>query len=111
MLYTRTGDDGTSGLFGTSKRFSKDSSVYDALGTVDELNSLLGLCRAHPHRLNPDIGISHEIKKVQERLFIIQAELAGAKKSITKLQVEELEGTIDYIERLLRNPHAFVIPG
>ncbi len=113
MLYTRKGDDGTSGLLGTKKRFPKNSPVYDALGTLDELNSLLGVCRAcssSSHKKG-GIDIAHEIKNTQERLFIIQAELAGSSKSILYVHVEELERTIEKIEKLIENPHAFVIPG
>ena len=50
MLYTRKGDDGRSGLFGTTERFPKNSLVYEALGALDELNSLLGVCKAQAKR-------------------------------------------------------------
>jgi cob(I)alamin adenosyltransferase len=111
MLYTRKGDAGVSGLFGTKERFSKESSVYEALGTVDELNSLLGVCRACALGAAEDRAFFVEIEKVQERLFIIQAELAGAEKTIIQAYVDDIEGAIDRIEKLIQNPHAFVIPG
>lgn len=115
MLYTCKGDAGTSALLGTKKRFPKNSSVYEALGTLDELNSLLGLCRAASVRSQQkrkfNISISEEVLKSQQCLFIVQAELAGAQKSIDKTDVKEMERVIDTIEGLIENPHSFVIPG
>lgn len=111
MLYTRKGDDGTSGLFGSKVRLRKDSAVFEALGTLDELNSLLGVCRAGAEGVRGTIDISEKIKEAQERLFTIQAELAGAEKSITRERVDELEKTIDHIETSIEKPQSFVIPG
>jgi cob(I)alamin adenosyltransferase len=111
MLYTRKGDDGTSGLFGTKARFPKNSPIYEALGTVDELNSLLGVCRAHSNSGKRDINVADEIKKVQECLFIIQAELAGAPKSVSERHIKELERVVEKIEIVIENPHSFLIPG
>src|ERR1700690_1050076 len=100
MLYTRKGDSGTSGLFGTKTRLPKNSPVYDALGALDELNSLLGFCSAVSTR--KEFRIPHHIpvlvRGVQERLFIAQAELAGAHKSITEAQVKTLEDSINKLE-------------
>lgn len=110
MLYTRTGDKGTSGLFGTKERLSKDSPVFEALGTVDELNSLLGICRARSNEIK-DGRISNEILKVQECLFIVQAELAGVPKSLGQSHIDSLEQTIEGFESEIVNPHSFVIPG
>jgi len=109
MLYTRDGDKGTSGLFGT-KRLSKDNPVFEALGTVDELNSLLGICRARSNKMN-DALITNEILKVQECLFIIQAELAGVPKSLGQCHIDSLEQTIEGFESEIANLHSFVIPG
>ena len=111
MLYTRKGDSGTSGLYCTTERFSKCDAVYEALGALDELNSLLGICRASVPRKKHAISIAREIKTVQECLFIIQAELAGALKSLLPVHVKRLERVIGRIEELMRAPHAFVIPG
>ncbi|MCB9818564.1 cob(I)yrinic acid a,c-diamide adenosyltransferase [Candidatus Nomurabacteria bacterium] len=110
MLYTRNGDKGTSGLFGTKERLSKDSPVFEALGTVDELNSLLGICRARFAKIK-DERISSEILKVQECLFIVQAELAGVHKSLEQSHIDSLEQTIEDFEGEIVNPHSFVIPG
>lgn len=110
MLYTKKGDKGTSGLFGTKNRFAKNSSIYEALGTVDELNSLLGICRARSNNLG-EFYVGGEIYRIQECLFIIQAELAGAPKSIVSNNVSELEQTIEYLEDFLGEIHYFVIPG
>jgi len=111
MLYTRTGDKGTSGLFGTRERFPKNSLIYEALGVVDELNSLLGVCRARSNKTKGGLDVAREILKVQECLFPIQAELAGAQKSVTQTHVDELEDVIKRFESKIENPHAFVIPG
>lgn len=111
MLYTRRGDDGTSGLLCGRERFSKCDAVYEALGTLDELNSLLGVCRALAPRKKKDICIAREIRAVQECLFIIQAELAGALKSLLPVQVKRLERVIGRIEASIHVPHAFVVPG
>ncbi len=111
MLYTRKGDDGTSGLLGTKKRFPKNSPIYDALGALDELNSLLGVCRAYSPHKKGNVDVVDEIRNIQERLFIIQAELAGAPKSILPEHITELESTIEKFEMLIENPHAFVIAG
>jgi cob(I)alamin adenosyltransferase len=111
VLYTRKGDNGTSGLFGTKERFPKNSPVYEALGAVDEFNSLLGLCRARSNKIKSGFDVAREILKVQECLFIIQAELAGAEKSIAQIHIDNLESSIEQIEKRIKNPHAFVISG
>ena len=112
MLYTRTGDGGTSGVFGTCDRMSKDSAVFIALGSLDELNSLLGICRARA-RANPSgtFDIESELLKTQEILFIAQAELAGADKHIRQSHVDDIESSIAQLEELIINPHSFIIPG
>jgi cob(I)alamin adenosyltransferase len=111
MLYTRKGDKGTSGLFGTKERFPKNSPVYETLGMVDELNSLLGFCRVCSDDAKDGQSVSREILKVQECLFIVQAELAGARESITHTHIDSLEKIIESLEARIDNPHAFVIPG
>ncbi len=111
MLYTRKGDTGTSGLFGSKERFPKDSPVYEALGTLDELNSLLGVCRAKAGVLSTFSDVASELVRVQQNLFIVQAEIAGAEKSIPKVRVDELECAVNDIEALIHNPHSFVLPG
>ncbi len=111
MLYTRKGDNGTSGLFGTKERFPKNSPIYEALGAVDELNSLLGVCRARSNKIKSESVVGREILNVQECLFIVQAELAGAPKSISRRYVDELERTIEKIENMIKTPHSFLIPG
>ena len=131
MLYTRTGDDGTSSLLGEC-RMPKDSLVFDALGALDELNSLLGVCvvkarerdgqaEQTPPSPQPSpwlgrggssaLAIAPVLRTTQEHLFIIQAQLAGAKKDITPAHVSEVECTIADIETRIQNPHAFIIPG
>mgnify|MGYP001560938943 FL=1 len=111
MLYTRKGDDGTSGLFNTKERFPKNSPIYEALGALDELNSLLGVCRAYSGSKSGEVNVALEVKNVQECLFIVQAELAGASKSMLPTHTEKLELTIGKIETLIENRHTFVIPG
>ena len=111
MLYTRKGDDGRSGLFGTTERFPKNSLVYEALGALDELNSLLGVCKAQAKRsaLRGALDIAPIIARVQEIIFIAQAEIAGAPKKVTQTHVDELEAAIGTIERQIENPTVDVL--
>ncbi len=113
MLYTRKGDGGKTGLFGIKERMPKDHPVFDALGTVDELNSFVGLCRAHAreHGHDENSFIVSELYRVQEALFIVQAELAGAEKHINQAHVDSLEATIGKIELTIEKPTSFIVPG
>ncbi len=119
MLYTRKGDQGTTKVFGCEERFSKASPLPEALGTLDELNSYLGLCRARVHA-DTSKGLMVGTKKrtlesivhdVQEALFIIQAEVAGADKRIDKKKVIGLETITDTIEGIIPPLHSFSIAG
>ena len=85
--------------------------VYEALGTVDELTSLLGLCRAQARGQRDELAVAAALEAAQECLFTIQAEVAGAPKSLTPLQVKALEETIGRWEDGMARPRGFVIPG
>lgn len=111
MLYTRKGDKGTTGLYGTKKRLPKNSAVYDALGALDELNSFLGVCRAEATTKAQKIRVPHELIKAQQCLFIIQAELAGAGKKVHTQHVTDVEATIQKIEARITTPTSFVLSG
>ncbi len=112
MLYTRTGDSGMSGLYGSSERLPKDSPLYEALGALDELNSLLGVCYATVRKKNSlSYSTAVLVRTVQQHLFVAQAELAGADKFITQRQVDWMEEMIGQLEGEIENPHAFVISG
>jgi len=118
MLYTRKGDKGDTGIFGCKQRFSKNSALTEALGSLDELNSLLGLCKVQA-QTNADltqtnakkINISTIIERVQQNLFIIQANLAGANKKITQEKISEMEKIINGIEKELPPIKSFFLPG
>ena len=127
MLYTRKGDTGTTELFGSPDRLPKDCPLFEALGTVDELNSLLGICFAKANRLadmaakesaaagdSPEAGFRHLaelVRDAQQDLFIVQAELGGARKTLDHAHVLRLEALIAEVESQIENPHSFVIAG
>ena len=115
MLYTRKGDDGKTKIFGCDQHISKSSAIAEALGTLDEINSFLGLCKIKSEKVKfilPDGSkVSVLIHNIQNNLFVIQAELAGSKMSITKEKVEEIEVIIDYIEKELPEIKSFFISG
>ena len=72
-LYTGKGDGGTTKFFGCDqKRVSKSSSVAEALGNLDELNSFLGLVKLKAGEFAP------MLEKIQENIFILSAHIAGA---------------------------------
>jgi len=114
MLYTRKGDKGTTTVFGCDQRISKSSAIAEALGALDEINSFLGLCKVNKKTVNLQIlntSFSEIINQVQQNLFIIQAELAGAQKSISEDRIKEIEKIIDTTEKELPLIKTFFISG
>jgi len=112
-LFTGKGDDGTTKTFGAKNRISKSSDVAEALGSLDEINSFLGFCRAKVDAEFEFDGkslkdITHQIQK---DLFIVQAEVAGAEKTIPRKKVEIMEEMINGIEKELPPINSFFIPG
>ena len=108
MLYTGKGDTGETSLFGSSARIPKNSSRIEALGSLDELNSWLGVCRS---KAKLGAETKQELEIVQQNLFIIQAELAGVPKSIEENKVKKLGERVEEIEKLLPAIHTFFLPG
>jgi len=96
MLYTGTGDDGKTKLFCDQQRISKSSEVPEALGALDELQAFLGLVKVKSEK---ESRVANALHEVQENLFIIQAEVAGAEKKIGAGAVEEMEKIIGEIEK------------
>ena len=112
-IYTKTGDDGTTGLFGAG-RVSKDHSRIEAIGAVDEINAAVG-CAAALSKNQPQI--SALLAKLQHDLFDVGADLAtpvesrAATQRITARHVDRLEQAIDEMETPLERLKYFVLPG
>jgi cob(I)alamin adenosyltransferase len=106
-IYTRTGDDGTTGL-GGGARVPQAAPAGEALGAVDELNATLGAARAH----DPGGPLHAELATIQSRLLAIGARLAGAGgESVGDDDVATLERWIDRLEDDLPPIGGFVLPG
>jgi len=114
MFYTRKGDDGKTGFFCCDQRCSKSSIIGEALGTLDEINSFLGICKSkvREHDFSVLGHKAHEIiHTIQENLFIIQAQVAGADKKVLDEKVSDIEKIIDKIEASLPPIKTFLISG
>jgi cob(I)alamin adenosyltransferase len=111
-IYTRTGDDGRTGLLGPG-RVEKDSARIEAYGTVDELNAVLGVARA----ARPDAAADTSLAEVQDDLFAIGSALADPDPSgpfhsaIQARHIERLEQAIDAMEATLPPLTRFILPG
>ncbi|STT82061.1 cob(I)alamin adenosyltransferase PduO [Klebsiella pneumoniae] len=112
-IYTRTGDKGTTALYGGS-RIEKDHIRVEAYGTVDELISQLGVCYATTR----DAGLRESLHHIQQTLFVLGAELASDARGLTRLSQTVGEEEITALERLIDRNMAesgplkqFVIPG
>lgn len=112
-IYTKTGDDGTTGLYGGT-RISKDDIRIETYGTIDELNSYIGLIR------DQEINEAYKavLFEIQDRLFTIGAILAmdPAKKNLSVPELVEtdvhlLESAIDQMDEQLPEMKSFVLPG
>jgi cob(I)alamin adenosyltransferase len=115
-IYTKTGDDGSTGLFGGG-RVAKDDARIEAYGTVDELNAVIGVARA--------AGVAADIDAVlagmQNDLFVAGAELATPVEALAKLDqrssrlgerhAARLEAAIDRFEERLEPLREFILPG
>ena len=111
-IYTKTGDDGTTGLYG-GVRVSKTDARIEACGAVDELNALLGVVRAN----GPSPSIDPILAHLQNQLFDLGAELAtpdASAKGTDYLQdsdVAQLEAWIDQLDPALPELKTFILPG
>ncbi len=114
-IYTKTGDDGTTGLIG-GKRVSKDDLRIEAYGSVDELNSVLGVVRSYA----PPAPVEEILRRVQDDLFTVGAQLAtpdvaGAVRpayvALSDEAVAALESAIDRCEAGLPSLDRFILPG
>ncbi|MBF0597355.1 cob(I)yrinic acid a,c-diamide adenosyltransferase [Faecalibacter rhinopitheci] len=118
-IYTKTGDKGTTSLYGGTK-VSKDNLRIEAYGTIDELNSYIGLIRSY----EIDFILVEEFMIIQKDLFNIGAELATPQDKImlangtSRLKVRileddvtQLENWIDDIDQSLEMMTHFILPG
>ena len=106
-IYTRTGDNGTTGL-GDGSRINKDSLRVDAMGDVDELNSMIGLMMTEV----VPIYLSHILTQIQHDLFNVGGEICIPNYVILKQsRINELENTIDELNNQLTPLKEFILPG
>lgn len=98
-IYTRTGDKGTTALFGGS-RIDKDDIRVEAYGTVDELISQLGVCYASTRQA----GLRQDLHAIQKMLFVLGAELASDEKGLARLQQRIGEEDTQALEQLIDPP-------
>jgi cob(I)alamin adenosyltransferase len=111
-IYTRTGDEGETGLFGGGRVLKCDPRLATC-GALDELNALLGWCKATglPGEIDSLVG------QLQQDIFALGAELASphaksvAAGFVSEADVSELERRIDQFEARLPELRAFILPG
>ena len=112
-IYTRTGDRGDTSLFG-GQRVPKDALRIEAYGTVDELNSVIGIVRAD----NAGPVLDTPLEQIQNELFVLGADLATPrsleKKGVRRIahtEADRLEREIDRFEADLKPLKSFILPG
>ncbi len=115
-IYTRTGDDGTTGL-ATGERVEKWNPRVESYGAVDETNAALGLARLH---CAGDRDLDAMLERIQNDLFDLGADLATPERDkplgwtplrIVDAQVSRLETEIDQINALIPPLNSFILPG
>lgn len=107
-IYTRTGDDGTTGL-GDGTRVEKDSARVEAYGSVDETNSALGMVLAVP---GIPSAVAECLTKVQHELFDLGGELCiPGHNAIKQNQIVRLEDNLDGFNETLPPLKEFILPG
>ena len=115
-IYTRTGDDGSTGL-GSGERRKKYDLRVAAYGTLDEANAAIGIARLHT---GGDGMLDAALSRIQNDLFDVGADLCtpgkgrgpdGARLTVTQAQVDWLESEIDRLNDALAPLKSFVLPG
>ena len=110
-IYTRTGDDGSTGL-GDGKRTAKDSPRVEAYGTVDELNSVIGVVIAELQRAETDARLARLLLDIQHHLFDLGGELCiPGSEMITDGHIDRLESELDRLNESLPVLKEFILPG
>lgn len=121
-IYTKTGDDGTTGLF-YGGRVRKDSELPAAYGTVDEAQAVLGLARAEASAFGTHDAeeLNGFLVSIMKDLYVLMAELATLPENRSKLvpgqscvseaMVDRLEHLIDELDTRFDPPTEFVVPG
>jgi len=112
-LFTGKGDNGTTKTFGCDQRISKSSAIAEALGNVDEINSLLGVVKMKGGSAPAVSGLDYHtlLGDVQQDLFVVQAELAGADKRMTAEKVTKVGDWVNAIEKELPPITSFFVSG
>ena len=109
-IYTKRGDRGETSLYDINSsqkiRISKSSLKINAIGTIDELNSYLGVVASASNK-----DVVKLLADIQENLFIIGSILAGAKLRFPKSKTKKLEMEIDKLETVLPLLKNFILPG
>src|SRR3989304_9158103 len=113
-IYTKTGDKGKTSLF-SGKRVWKYDARVDTYGTVDELNSIIGIAIAHLSRKRGSSKLRKILTSVQSDLFYVGAYLADLPDTIEDIDLvqktEEFEKSIDFMMKHLPPTFNFVLPG
>jgi len=118
-VYTKTGDKGTTGL-ADGTRIQKDDLRIECYGTIDELNSILGICRQNLDEIpkKEKNVLDSWIFAIQNDLFNIGSDLATPLASrwenmiiLSDKDTVQLEKMIDYCQNMLEPLHEFVVPG
>lgn len=104
-IYTRTGDDGSTGMADGS-RVAKDDLLVHVIGEVDELNSQLAVLASHA----PD-GFTASIRTIQNELFNVGAELTLGQAVIEQESIDWLEQSVDELNQSLEPLKEFILPG
>jgi cob(I)alamin adenosyltransferase len=123
ILYTGTGDNGTTTLYDCKQgRISKSAVLIEALGSIDELNAYLGIIKVYSDidkiilktgssKINKGLFYSKIIEDIQQNLFIIQAELGGSLMFVSKKELTKLENIINKVGEVLPPITSFTISG
>ena len=114
-FFTGEGDSGESSV--GDKKISKSSALAEFLGSLDELNSWIGLCRVKAEEKKLYNDTSKTLREIQESLFILQAEVAGIgfqyekHPQLQEEKIKELEKVIEAIDLVLPKLEKFIIVG
>lgn len=118
-IYTRTGDDGTTGLVDGSRRSKADARMH-AIGEVDEANSALGIAIAAFERAQGDSALIAGLRRIQNDLFDLGADIATPGEDFTpgKMTLRVVQGQVDWLEAAIDSVNeqldpltSFILPG